>query len=156
MTGSVGPVEHLGRRSRAREERTVTDDTKVMETAAIREPAKLVIGVESPTWEDFQVRLSRVLAKMAVDTFLIISAKSPGEESNFFVQFAQGGRSGFLAEAVSNNFLQGTSALSPTQEEQMGRLGWMSPTPRNANDPNYSRQWPMPVPYDEAANRLGS
>ena len=127
------------------------DDVSPTEAAPVHEPAKLVIGVESPTWEEFQERLARVLGKMAVDTFLIISARSPEPDSGYFVQFAQGGRSGFLAEAVSNKYLSGTSALSPTQDEQMGDLGWMSPTPGSTVEPNYSRQWPMPVPYDEAA-----
>ena len=133
------------------EERAVGDDGNRTGKAAVHEPAKLVIGAESPTWEEFLERLTRVLGKMAVDTFLIISAKGPEPDTEYFVQFAQGGRSGFLAEAVSNKYLSGTSALSPTQDEQMGDLGWMSPTPGSTVEPNYSRQWPMPVPYDEAA-----
>ena len=116
------------------------------------EPAKNVIGVASPSWEEFEKRLTSVLGKMAVDTFLIICGPSPEPDRDYFVQFAQGGRAGFLAEAVSNINLEGVSALSPTQDELMGDLGWMSPTPGSTVEPNYSRQWPMPVPFEEAAH----
>jgi hypothetical protein len=122
------------------------------DTAPAYGSEKNVVGVAAPSWEGFRERLARVLGKMAVDTFLIICGPSPEPGRDYFVQFAQGGRAGFLAEAVSNVNLEGLSALSPTQDELMGDLGWMSPTPGSTVEPNYSRQWPMPVPFEEAAH----
>jgi Putative bacterial sensory transduction regulator len=132
-------------------EGTVSDESGRRRPSHPQEATKRVVSVESPGWEVLQDRLALVLGRMAVDTFLVISASSPDAEFPYYVQFAQGGRSGFLAEAVGNAHLGGTSALSPTQDEQMGDLGWMSPTPRSTTDVNYSRQWPMPVPFADAA-----
>ena len=105
------------------------------------------------SWDDFERRLAGVLAQMAVETYLIISVKVTDRPNNSFVQFAQGGRAGFLAEAVSNRNLPGTLALSPAQEEQMSALGWQWPDPRSTKNLNFSREWPMPAPFDDAAHR---
>ena len=102
------------------------------------------------SWEDFEGRLALVLGRMAVDSFLILST-TPNDDYTFYVQFAQGGRAGLRAEAVSNNFLAGRRALSPAQDEQMATMGWQCPTPHNT-DLNYMRQWPMPAPYAEVAS----
>jgi hypothetical protein len=131
--------------------RPVADDAPSEEAPAIQPPTKTVPSVEFPSWEDFEVRLSGVLAAMAVRTYLIISVPPMDDESVRYVQFGQGGRSGFLAEAASNEFLVGRSALSPQQEQQMGDVGWMWPTPGSRTDRHFSRQWPMPAPFDEIA-----
>lgn len=115
------------------------------------EPTKTVAAAKSPTWKDFEGRLVQVLGRMAVDQYLIISSRATAGADSHFVQFAQGGREGFRAEAVSNRFLKGTGALSPLQEEQLGDLGWQWPSPTSTSDPNFTREWPMPTPFAEVA-----
>jgi hypothetical protein len=89
---------------------------------------------------------------MALDQYLILSTRPAGDdESLYFVQFAQGGRAGFLAEAVSNRYLTGAAQLSPAQEDAMAGLGWQFPDHHATKPENFSRQWPMPAPFAEAA-----
>ena len=104
------------------------------------------------TWADFEARLVSALERMALDQYLILSTRPAGDdESLYFVQFAQGDRAGFLAEAVSNRYLTGAAQLSPAQEEAMAALGWQFPDPHATKPENFSRQWPMPAPFAEAA-----
>jgi len=104
------------------------------------------------TWADFETRLAAALERMALDQFLILSTRPAGDdESLYFVQFAQGGRAGFLAEAVSNRYLVGAAQLSPAQEDAMAALGWQFPDHHATKPENFSRQWPMPAPFPEAA-----
>ena len=104
------------------------------------------------TWEDFEARLAAALERMALDQFLILSTRPAGDdESLYFVQFAQGGRAGFLVEAVSNRYLMGTAQLSPAREDAMGALGWQFPDQRATKPENFSRQWPMPAPFADVA-----
>jgi hypothetical protein len=107
---------------------------------------------ESLTWEGFEDRLVGVLGRMATDTYLILSTPDTGDAPCYYVQFAQGGKAGLLAEAVSNDYLEGAGALSPAQEEQLGDLGWQWPHPHSKTDRNFSRQWPMPAPFGEVAH----
>jgi hypothetical protein len=52
------------------------------------------------SWDDFETRLAAALERMALDQFLILTKRPAGnDESLYFVQFAQGDRAGFLAEA---------------------------------------------------------
>lgn len=102
------------------------------------------------TWDDFEHRVALVLERMATDTFLILSTR-PDDEQCFYVQFAQGGRAGFRAEAESNNYLVGRWALSPIQEEQLADLGWQAPLPGEKIALNFMRQWPMPTPFADVA-----
>jgi hypothetical protein len=118
------------------------------ETVRNYTPVKRVDGGDI-SWEQFEGRLAAVLGRMAAETFLILSTP-PDDEHCYYVQFAQGGRGGFRAEAESNNFLAGRWALSPAQEEQLAGLGWQCPTPGNT-DLNFMRQWPTPAPYAEIA-----
>jgi hypothetical protein len=120
-------------------------------SVVIHQPTKVVPAVQFPTWEAFRAALSGVLSRMAVDTYLVLNVRPAEADSLHYVQFAQSGRSGFLAEAVSNRNLVGRSALSPQQEEQLADLGWQFPAPRSTSDVNFSRQWPMPVPFDDVA-----
>jgi hypothetical protein len=87
------------------------------------------------TWDDFEARLVASLER----------------KSLYFVQFAQGGRAGFLAEAVSNRYLTGSAQLAPDQEEAMGALGWQFPDHHATKPENFSRQWPMPAPFADVA-----
>ena len=104
------------------------------------------------TWDDFEARLVASLERMALDQFLILSTRPVGDdESLYFVQFAQGGRAGFLSEAVSNRYLAGSAQLAPDQEEAMGALGWQFPDHHATKPENFSRQWPMPAPFADVA-----
>jgi hypothetical protein len=107
------------------------------------------VDEDDMSWETFEGRLSAVLGRMAAESYLILSSRED-DEIVYYVQFAQGGRGGFRAEAESNNFLAGRWALSPAQEEQLAGLGWQCPTPGNT-DLNFMRQWPNPAPYAEIA-----
>jgi len=114
-----------------------------------------VSGVPRPrlSWEEFEARLAASLARMALDQYLILSTRPARKgATTYYVQFAQGGRAGFRAEAVSNSFLSGPERLSPAQEDAMGELGWQFPDPGATRDPNFSRQWPMPVPFADIAH----
>jgi len=104
------------------------------------------------SWDDFEARLAAVLERMALDQFFILSTRPAGDdESLYFVQFAQGGRAGFLAEAVSNRYLTGAAQLPPDQEEAMAALGWQFPDHHATKPENFSRQWPMPAPFADVA-----
>ena len=103
-------------------------------------------------WDEFETRLAAALERMAIDQYLILTKRLAGvDESLYFVQFAQGGRAGFLAEAVSNRYLTGAAQLPPAREEAMADLGWQFPDPHASMPENFSRQWPMPAPFPEAA-----
>jgi hypothetical protein len=108
------------------------------------------VGGDDMSWEQFEGRLAAVLGRMAAGSYLILSSRAD-DEIVYYVQFAQGGRGGFRAEAESNNFLAGRWALSPTQEEQLAGLGWQCPMPGDS-DLNFMRQWPTPAPYAEVAS----
>ena len=104
------------------------------------------------SWDDFEARLVAALERMALDQYLILSSRPAGDdESLYYVQFAQGDRAGFRAEAVSNRYLTGAAQLSPAQEDAMAALGWQFPDPHATKPENFSRQWPMPAPFAEAA-----
>ena len=106
------------------------------------------------SWDDFETRLTAALERMALDQFLILTKRPAGNDGSlYFVQFAQGDRAGFLAEAVSNRYLTGAAQLSPAQEDAMAALGWQFPDHHATNPENFSRQWPMPAPFPEAARR---
>ncbi|MDP9232949.1 MAG: YbjN domain-containing protein [Actinomycetota bacterium] len=128
------------------------EETAQKGDAGVQEPTKSVPAVDHPTWDEFEARLTGVLERMAVDTYLVVGTRPNADDgSSYYVQFAQGGRAGFLAEAVSNRYLAGTGAISPMQEQRLGELGWQWPNPRSKTELNFSREWPMPTPFDEAA-----
>jgi hypothetical protein len=103
-------------------------------------------------WDDVEARLVAALERMALDQYLILSTRPAGDdESLYFVQFAQAGRAGFLAEAVSNRYLAGAAQLSPAQEDAMAGLGWQFPDHHATKPKNFSRQWPIPAPFVDVA-----
>lgn len=56
---------------------------------AIREPTKAIPDVEFPAWDQFEHALAAVLAKLAVDTYLVLSSRAASDaDSVFYVQFA--------------------------------------------------------------------
>src|ERR1035437_9134638 len=118
------------------------------ETVVDYTPAERV-DEDDMSWEQFEGRITAVLGRMAAGSYLILSSRAENEIV-YYVQFAQGGRGGFRAEAESNNFLAGRWALSPVQEEQLAGLGWQCPMPGDS-DLNFMRQWPNPAPYAEIA-----
>ena len=104
------------------------------------------------SWDDFEARLVAALERMALDQYLILSTRPAGNDGSlYYVQFAQGDRAGFRAEAVSNRYLTGAAQLSPAQEDAMAVLGWQFPDYHATKPENFSRQWPMPAPFAEAA-----
>ena len=128
-------------------------------TAASQTTRTRASGAEhgSLSWDDFEARLTASLGRMATSQYLILSTESTGdEESPYYVQFAQGGRQGFLAEAVSNQFLMGGRQPSPAQEEQIASLGWQFPDPQGSKPRNFTREWPQPAPFHEAREPGGA
>ncbi|MCU0506146.1 MAG: YbjN domain-containing protein [Chloroflexi bacterium] len=101
-------------------------------------------------WEAFEARLAAVLARMAVDSHLVLSTRGELDEA-YHVHFAQGGRPGFRARAVGNRSLPASRALSPAQEERLGALGWQWPSDHCGDHRDFSRQWPMRAPFREVA-----
>ncbi len=101
-------------------------------------------------WDAFEERLAAVLERMAVDSHLVLSTRD-AQDGTYRVRFAQGGRPGFRAQAVSNRSLPPPRALSPAQEERLGALGWQWPSDHCGDHRDFSRQWPMPAPFPEVA-----
>jgi hypothetical protein len=104
------------------------------------------------TWEEFEPRLAKAVGRMAEDTFLILSIRPFDGDASYYVQFGQGGRRGFVAEAMSNAYLSGSSALSAPQEALMVELGWQEPGLGRDEDQNYGREWPLDTPFDDVAH----
>ena len=104
-----------------------------------------------PTWREFETHLTLALGRLPTDGALVLTARSATGEPTYYLQYAQGGLTGFVAEAVSNNYLTGSLALSPIQEQLMADLGWRWPTEGAAKPENFNREWPMPAPFDDIA-----
>jgi hypothetical protein len=101
-------------------------------------------------WSDFQERLAGGLEILPENTFLILTKRG----TNRFVQFAQGGRKGFRAEAVSGAFLKDLDQLPEEAEDDLIDLGWIPPD-SDPDEPrgnvNFYRVWPGPGPFAEVA-----
>jgi hypothetical protein len=99
------------------------------------------VGLE---WSGFTRALASSLEQLRVDQFLIL------DSHGYYVQFAQHGPRGLLAESVSNNFLEDFELLSPDGEKRLKELGWVEPG-KDAGDrqgpSNWSKEWLQPVPY---------
>jgi Putative bacterial sensory transduction regulator len=123
------------------------------------EPSKRAARKAAVTWLDLEEGLAAAIDRMAVPTFLIISARGTGDKagdfegSEYYVQFGQGGVNGFRAEAVSNRYLAGMSRTSPAQERRLIDLGWLAPNPNpdSNSNVNWHREWPQPTPSREIA-----
>lgn len=127
-------------------------------TASMDEPdeitpdtAPVTVGPAPLAWDEFEGRLAASLGRMAAGQFLILSSRPDDDDTIYYVQFAQGGRAGFRAEAVGNTFLNGGGQLTPDQEERIAALAWQFPDPATKRSENFSREWPMPVPFVEVA-----
>jgi hypothetical protein len=95
-------------------------------------------------WSGFTRALASSLEQLKVDQFLIL------DSHGYYVQFAQHGPRGLLAESVSNQFLEDFELLSPGGEKRLRELGWVEPG-NDAGDrqgpSNWSKEWLQPVPY---------
>jgi hypothetical protein len=118
---------------------------------AIATPTKDVPAHRYPGWREFETHVALALGRLPTDGILVLTARSASGEPTYFVQFRQRGLAGFVAEAVSNNYLIGSLALSPIQEQQMADLGWQWPAEGAAKPENFNREWPMRAPFDEVA-----
>jgi hypothetical protein len=100
-------------------------------------------------WSRFSHSLAACLGQLKVDQFLIL------DSHGYYVQFAQHGPRGLLAESVSNNFLEDFELLSPDGEKRLKELGWVEPG-KDAGDrqgpSNWSKEWLQPVPYPAVAD----
>ena len=130
LSGSTTPVRLAGSRPR-------TDASGELALAA---------------WDEFEGRLTRSLASMATDSYLILTlTPDAAGDAHRYVQFAQAGPTGLRAEAVGNGFLPGPDRLTPAQEAALLALGWQAPYPWAKKPQNWSREWPMPAPFEEVA-----
>jgi hypothetical protein len=108
-------------------------------------------------WTQFADELTRCIANLDEDEFLIVDTK----QSGYFVQFAGRGGFGIRAEAVSNAYLDDRRKLSEDACMKLLELGWNAPT--NIPDhlepgghppdgsPNYFLEIALPVPYKAVA-----
>ncbi|MEO8681582.1 MAG: hypothetical protein ABI665_21225 [Vicinamibacterales bacterium] len=96
------------------------------------------------------------LGVLEEDQFLIISLKSGWA----YVQCAAQCSFGLRAEAMSNNYLHGSHAISDAKVSALQALGWLAPTgtpdeatPKLQPDgsPNFFRDFPRPVPFEGVA-----
>ena len=76
------------------------------------------VGLE---WSGFTRALASSLEQLRVDQFLILNSHG------YYVQFAQHGPRGLLAESVSNRFLEDFELLSSDGEKRLQELGWVEP-----------------------------
>lgn len=124
------------------------------------EPAPAARRAKAPSpprqaWDEYAKVVARILDALDAGQFLILTAA----DRPIFVQFATQGSRGLRAEAVSNGFLPPGHQLDARALAAALRLGWQPPTSDPAatpdqdpeGSPNYFREWPAPVPYQEVA-----
>jgi hypothetical protein len=108
-------------------------------------------------WAEFELELSRALADLSEDEFLIIETK----KDQYFVQFAGQGGFGMRMESVSNAYLDDGRRLSEEACANLQALGWNAPTNipdhldpeghKPDGSPNYYLDIDIPVPYSSLA-----
>ncbi|WP_295407333.1 hypothetical protein [uncultured Thiocystis sp.] len=110
----------------------------------------------SVAWPPFAQTLADVLGALEEDQFLVIAVK----QSNRFVQFAAQGAFWLRAETKSNHYLARSEQLDARQIDALGAAGWHAPTggpgestPERDPDgsPNFYREFPVPVRFEEIA-----
>lgn len=119
-----------------------------------RQPADCRV---SKDWAPFAQNLSRVLARLKEDQFLILSAK----EGNRCLQFSCQGAWGKRIEVVSNHFLKGDDRLTREEMAWLRTYGWHAPTgtPKQATpdkDPDGSPNYFIDVPSSVSVSDLVS
>ncbi|MGQ0802481.1 MAG: T3SS (YopN, CesT) and YbjN peptide-binding chaperone 1 [Actinomycetota bacterium] len=102
-------------------------------------------------WPGFVAELARTLGGLGPGESLVVEVVPEGglAPSSYYVQFA-GRPDSLWAEAVSNAFLPEPAQLRDADTERLTKLGWRVPDAESS--PNFSRDWPAPVPYDEVAD----
>jgi hypothetical protein len=124
-------------------------------------PPQAARVVEQPSaataWAEFAVELSRALADLNEDEYLMISTK----RNPYYIQFAGQGSFGVRAETISNQYLPRDKKLPNEVATVLVELGWKTPTklPENPDpeghspdgSPNYFLDIAPPVPYDALA-----
>ena len=111
----------------------------------------------SKDWGPFAQSLSRVLARLEEDQFLILSAK----KGNRYLQLSCQGAWGTRIEVVSNHFLKGDDRLTRQEMAWLCTHGWNAPTgtPKQATpdkDPDGSPNYFIDVPSSVSAPDLVS
>lgn len=111
----------------------------------------------SKDWVPFAQSLSRVLARLEEDQFLILSAK----KGNRYLQLSCQGAWGTRIEVVSNHFLKGDDRLTRQEMAWLRTHGWNAPTgtPKQATpdkDPDGSPNYFIDVPSSVSASDLVS
>ena len=107
----------------------------------------------SKDWGPFAQSLSRVLARLEEDQFLILSAK----KGNRYLQLSCQGTWGTRIEVVSNHFLKGDDRLTRQEMAWLCTHGWNAPTgtPKQATpdkDPDGSPNYFIDVPTSVSAS----
>ena len=107
----------------------------------------------SKDWGPFAQSLSRVLARLEEDQFLILSAK----KGNRYLQLSCQGTWGTRIEVVSNHFLKGNDRLTRQEMVWLRTHGWNAPTgtPKQATpdkDPDGSPNYFIDVPTSVSAS----
>ena len=106
-------------------------------------------------WAAFEGRLARAIARMDIESFLILELPEDAAGRRGYVQFArwaqEGTVQGVRAEAVGSGNLASTRPLAPAQLSRLRRLGWRAPRPADHACRNHWRDWPEPAPADQVA-----
>ena len=106
--------------------------------------------LERETWQRFEAELAAALARMAPETYLIVTAKEGTRGEGRYVQFAHA-TTVFRAEASSNAYLHGETAITEDQEETLTALGWEAEA-GDATARNFSKVWKeQPTPFGDVA-----
>ncbi len=109
---------------------------------------------DQAAWDAFADRLADGLARMAVESFLILALPEDEAGGRAYVQFAHwadsDGSTGLRAEAVGSDNLPETRPLTPVQEERLDALAWQRPAPGETCR-NYHRGWSAPAPCGDVA-----
>jgi hypothetical protein len=121
-----------------------------------KDPTSSDRATDDLSWTEFEDRLADALGRIEPETFLIIAvpvadATGSVDPSGRYVQFANGGRQGFRAEASGNHYLGDADALTREDEERLAGLGWQWPMTSGDIGRNFSREWPNPAPWPEVA-----
>jgi len=107
------------------------------------------------SWEEFERRLAAALEAMGPETFLIVTLPPVEGGTAYYVQFArfaatEDAGEGLRAEAVGNEHLPPSAALTTRQVQRLRRLGWLRPGPADKGR-NHTRSWAIPAPYADVA-----
>jgi hypothetical protein len=107
-------------------------------------------GARPSDWPGFVAELAHTLAGLGPTESLILEVVPEGSvgPSSYYVQFAPQ-PDGLRAEAVGNAFLPEPAQLNEAELERVEKQGWTAP---DSESPNFWRDWPAPVPYDEVAD----